>query len=86
MTDDSYQKLKLPKGKKTVSLFVDQETETKLKTDEDKQDSNYVFLAKLSLDRLGLINRALSILGVLSLKTLYVSAPWHDVTTDNMVA
>jgi hypothetical protein len=61
----------LPKGKKEVSLFVDQETETNFKTEEDRRNSDDVFLATLSLDHLGLVNRAFFMFGFLS--TLYIS-------------
>lgn len=74
---DSYDyELKLPKRKKEVSLFVDQETETNLKTEGADRRGNDVFLARLSLDRLGLLDRTFFVLGLLS--TLYVSAPWND--------
>ncbi|RYN36894.1 hypothetical protein AA0112_g4532 [Alternaria arborescens] len=66
-----YTKLSLPKGKKEVSLFVDQETETNFKTEEDRRNSDDVFLATLSLDHLGLVNRAFFMFGFLS--TLYIS-------------
>jgi hypothetical protein len=61
----------LPKGKKEVSLFVDQTTETNFKTEEDSRDNDDVFLATLSLDHLGLVNRAFLMFGFLS--TLYIS-------------
>ena len=65
-----YQELRLPKGRKNVSLFVEQDDKMKLKIDEERH-SNDVFLAKLNLDHLGLRNWALFSLGYLS--TLYVS-------------
>ncbi|KAF2866967.1 hypothetical protein BDV95DRAFT_469719, partial [Massariosphaeria phaeospora] len=68
--------LKLPRRKKEVSLFVDQETETNLKTEGADRQKNDVFLARLSLDHLSLMDRTFFILGLLS--TLYVSAPWSD--------
>ncbi|PVI05711.1 hypothetical protein DM02DRAFT_668072 [Periconia macrospinosa] len=72
--DDSYRKLKLS-GRKYISFFVDQETETKLKTDKDELDGNYVFFSKVGLRSLGPLNKILSMLGVLSLKSLYVASP-----------
>jgi hypothetical protein len=72
--NNGYTELKLSKGKKEVSLFVDQQMETNFKTEEDRHESDDVFLATLSLDHLGLVNRALFVLGFLSI--LYVSTPW----------
>jgi hypothetical protein len=66
-------KLDLPKGKKKVSLFVDGQTE-KLKTGKDRNEGEDVFLATLSLDHLGLVNRALLVFGYLS--RVYVSTSW----------
>jgi hypothetical protein len=64
-----YQKIKLSKKRKDVSLFVEQNGETILKT-EDERLSNDVFLARLNLDHLGFTNRARLRLGYL--RTLYV--------------
>ncbi|KAJ4377344.1 hypothetical protein N0V83_000169 [Neocucurbitaria cava] len=65
-----YQQLELPKGRKKVSLFMDQDDKMRLKTDE-KRSGDDVFLARLNLSHLGLTNWALFSLGYLS--TLYVS-------------
>ena len=69
-TGIKYQKLALPKRRKDISLFVEQDKRMKLKTGEQRA-SNDVFLARLNLDQLGLTNRALLLFGFLS--TLYVS-------------
>jgi hypothetical protein len=53
-----------------VSLFVAKNDGKSMKT-EDNRDADDRFLARLSLDRLGLVNRILFFLG--SLSTLYVS-------------
>jgi hypothetical protein len=74
----TYQELKMPKRKRNVSIFVQQSTTAMLRTEETRQEDD-VFLARLSLDRLGLANRALFMFGCLS--TLYVSAPWSDITS-----
>ncbi|KAF2688274.1 hypothetical protein K458DRAFT_427903 [Lentithecium fluviatile CBS 122367] len=69
-----YEELKLPKGKKQISLFVDSDKENRVKTgDETRQDKD-IFLARLNLDNLGFTNRTLFRFGKLS--TLYVAAPW----------
>ncbi|KAH4800474.1 hypothetical protein HBH69_198040 [Parastagonospora nodorum] len=73
---NDYKELKLPKGKNQVSLFVDQETETNFKTEEESRGSDDMFLATLSLDNLGVVNRAFFVFGFLS--TLYVSTPWQN--------
>ncbi|KAH3992115.1 hypothetical protein HBI24_223120 [Parastagonospora nodorum] len=73
---NDYKELKLPKGKNQVSLFVDQETETNFKTEEESRGSDDVFLATLSLDNLGVVNRAFFVFGFLS--TLYVYTPWQN--------
>ncbi|KAF1930024.1 uncharacterized protein M421DRAFT_419052 [Didymella exigua CBS 183.55] len=66
-----YQKLKLRKGQKKVLIYMQQDKQNRLKT--ENFEKNDVFLAKLSLDHLGLANRALLLFGCLT--TLYVSAP-----------
>jgi hypothetical protein len=68
----------LPKRKKNISLYVEEEDEKSIKIDENPSEDDR-FLARLSLDRLGLVNRILFFLG--SLSTLYVS-----VATRNGVA
>ncbi|KAF2281460.1 uncharacterized protein EI97DRAFT_463786 [Westerdykella ornata] len=66
-----YQRLKLPRRKRTVSLFIDQDDDGKLITEEESSPDDR-FLGKLILDRLGLVNQALFLLG--HLRTLYVAA------------
>jgi hypothetical protein len=53
-----------------VSLFVAKNDGKSMKT-EDNREADDRFLARLSLDHLGLVNRILFFLG--SLSTLYVS-------------
>jgi hypothetical protein len=65
-----YDKLSIPKGKKSISLFVETADGTKLQTDQTCS-ANAKFLVRLSLDHLGMVNRALHALGYLT--TLYVS-------------
>ncbi|CAI6335462.1 unnamed protein product [Periconia digitata] len=71
--DHAYQKFEIPRGRRELSLFVDSETETRLKTDAEEQIGNYLFYAKLRFDKLGPVNHLLEIFGVLSLRNLYVS-------------
>ena len=64
-----YRKIKLSKKRKDVSLFVEQDGETIVRTEEERL-SNDVFLARLNLDHLGFTNRARLRLGYL--RTIYV--------------
>lgn len=66
----SYKALDLPKRRKSVSLYVEQDDETKLKTDETRKESDR-FLARLTLDHMSLANKARFLLGLIS--TLYVA-------------
>ncbi|XPS69363.1 hypothetical protein M3J09_001638 [Ascochyta lentis] len=75
--EGEYHKLKLKKGQKEISIYMGQDKQTRLKT-EDIEESD-VFLARLNLDHIGLANRTLLLLGYLS--TLYVSAPWNDMSS-----
>ena len=71
-----YQRLELPKRSQNVPIFVEKNDDTKIAT---KQEKDNRFLATLSLDRLGAMNRVLWLAG--SLSTLYVS-----VTSRNAVS
>jgi len=75
--DKKLKRFPLKRGKKEVSLWVDSETETTLKDDKEKQDSD-IFLAMLRLDNLGIMDKLYSELGLLS--WLYVSASWNDAS------
>ncbi|KAF3048519.1 hypothetical protein E8E11_005814 [Didymella keratinophila] len=57
-------------GRKSISIYVEQNDETKLKTAETRTDSDR-FLARLTLDHLSLINQARFAFGFIS--TLYVA-------------
>ncbi|KAF1851253.1 uncharacterized protein K460DRAFT_273478 [Cucurbitaria berberidis CBS 394.84] len=65
-----YRKLKIPKRRKSMSLFVGKNDSTSLKIEENRNADDR-FLARLSLDHLGFMNRAIFWLG--NLTTLYVS-------------
>ncbi|KAH9862483.1 hypothetical protein IAQ61_009900 [Plenodomus lingam] len=70
-----YQLLKLPKRRKHVSLFVEENDDTKLKVGESEDEkgngnADERLFATLSLDRLSLVNLVLFTWGRLS--TLYV--------------
>lgn len=81
--DDNDKKLirfPLNRGKKEVSLWVDSKTETTLKDDKQKTDSD-IFLAMLRLDNLRFKDKMYSKLGLLS--WLYVSASWNDASWDD---
>jgi hypothetical protein len=66
----------LRKRRKSISLYVDQDDETDFRTDEMRKENDR-FLARLTLDHLGLANKALFLLGYLS--TLYVAVePEHS--------
>jgi hypothetical protein len=69
-----YQGLKLPKGKKKISIYIG-DKQTGLKT--ENIETSDIFLTRLNLDNLGWANRALQYLGCLT--TLYVAVTWSDV-------
>ena len=70
-SEDIYQKVKLPARSKQITLFVDEETESRITTQSTGNDGqNNVLLARLHLDRLGLYGQIFRFLGLLS--TLYV--------------
>ena len=70
-SEDVYQKVKLPARDKQITLFVDEETGSKLTTQSTGSDGqNNVLLLRLHLDRLGLYGQIFRFLGLLS--TLYV--------------
>ena len=70
-SEDNYQKVKLPARRRQVTLFVDEETETKLTTRSTRSDGqSNILLAQLYLDRLGPYGQIFRFLGMLS--TLYV--------------
>ncbi|KAF2731011.1 hypothetical protein EJ04DRAFT_567195 [Polyplosphaeria fusca] len=68
-------KLQFPKGKKQVSIFLDQKREG-LTTERDDQGDDDIFLARLNLDHLGFFDRTFLHFG--GQYTLYVSAPWEE--------
>lgn len=72
-----YHKLKLKKGQKKLAIYMEQDKQTRLKTEHIGESD--VFLAKLNLNHLGIANRTLLFLGCLS--TVYVSAPWNDMAS-----
>jgi DNA-dependent RNA polymerase auxiliary subunit epsilon len=67
--------LELPRRRKSVSLYVEQDDETKVKTQKTRK-GNDIFLARLTLDHLSLVNRAHIFLGLVS--TLYVASGPHS--------
>ena len=70
-SEDNYQKVKLPARSKQVTLFVDEETESKLTIQSTGRDGqSNILLAQLYLDRLGPSGQIFRFLGMLS--TLYV--------------
>jgi len=74
---ESYKPLNLPRRKKSISLYVDEADEIKLKTKsrrksgKGKTDDGDKFLARLTFDHLSLANKARLLVGLLS--TLYVA-------------
>ena len=68
---DIYQEVKLPARKSLVTLFVDEETESKLTTQRTGKDGqSNILLAQLHLDRLPPYGQVFRFFGLLS--TLYV--------------
>jgi len=66
-----YTEIRLPRRERELTIFVDQETESKVTTEQTTGGQSNVMLAKLYLDRLGIWNQILRCSGKLS--TLYVS-------------
>lgn len=70
-SEGNYQIVTLPARSKKVTLFVDEETGSKLTTRSTGSDGqSNVLLAQLHLDRLGLYGQIFRFFGMLS--TLYV--------------
>lgn len=66
-----YKEYKLPPREDTFVLFVDSETESELRTESTTNGHCNVLVARLNLDRLGLMNQILR--SVSQLSTLYVT-------------
>lgn len=66
---NTYQPIQLTKRKNSISLYIGQSNGDKLRTDARSDDDK--FLARLSLDHMGFMNRLLLALGFIT--TLYVS-------------
>ena len=60
-----------------MTFLVDEETETKLITDEDKRDGHYDFFSRLNFRSLRRIDKTLILLGILSLERIYVPTEKH---------
>ncbi|KAF6226435.1 hypothetical protein HO133_009301 [Letharia lupina] len=85
-SEDNYQKVKLPARSKQVTLFVDEETQSKLTTRSTGRDGqSNVLLAQLYLDRLGPYGQIFRFLGLLS--TLYVmnAGPLSETSSQTIV-
>lgn len=83
--EDNYQKVKLPARRKSVALFVDEETESKLTTRSTGSDGqSNILLAQLHLDRLGTYGQIFRFFGMLS--TLYVmnAGPFSETSSQTI--
>ena len=83
-SEDIYQEVKLTSRSKQVTLFVDEETESKLTTQSTGSGGqSNILLARLHLDRLGTYGQIFRFLGLLS--TLYVmnAGPFSETSSQN---
>lgn len=79
----NYQTVDLPTRSKQVTLFVDEETGSKLSTRSMGPDGkSNVLVAQLYLDRLGIYGQIFRFLGLLS--TLYVRIEGNSSETSNV--
>ena len=70
------QRLDLPPGQSEVTIFVDPETESKPTTaNVDADGHSNVILARLFLDRLGILNHLFRLFGLLSTSYIYIMNP-----------